>query len=210
MERRYLVPLMLVLVAVAGCTSTKITQVETGMFDNSPERLLAAYELVENRIGNNEILTRQEFEAMGFDLKAPNVEDLPGQLALKRLFGDAAFKGRNGSKKAAASLNQFADYRGYVIPHKRIMTVSDRIYISEKEIFRTGESIRILILFRGDNLCYHQLECVKIDTYYSRYAFADAILSGLKGPGKAAAGILETLYEYERPGIKPFIPIPVP
>ena len=208
MERRSLVPLMVVLVAAVGCTSTRTSRLETGMFDDKPERMVGAYEALAVRSGV-ELLSKKDLEMMGFNLKAPNVENLPGPIALRRIFGDKVLQSSDKGHHIEESLEQLSEFRGFVIPYRHIRTVSDRIYFSEQEVFRQGKNLRILVLFRGDELCYHQLEYVEIDTYSSRYAFAQAVLFAIKGPGKAALSLLEVIKEYENPGIELIAPIPI-
>ena len=208
MNKKLLLPIALAAAVSSGCTNTRVSRIETGMFRDKPELLLDAYENLRQRT-EKETLTRKEVEAMGFDLKAPNVEDIPGPLALKRIFGNAVFEKKMGDTSPERLLKKFEDYRGFSIPYRHLVRVSDRIYFSLQESRLSGDDIRILILFNGDKLCYHELECVKIDIYRSRYAFAEMLIELLKGPGRAAFEILESLHQFQNPGLEFFAPIPL-
>lgn len=201
-------PAFLILMLVAGCTTTHVTSVETGMFNDDPEQILKAYSLVEEKSlvsGNGQAITKSELETMGFNFKAPNVEELAGPTALLKVFGPYSF--RNVHKKderPGDSLKQLEIYHGFSIPYKRISTTTDRIYFSNQETFKKGEQLNIFLIFNGENLCYHQVQYVKIDTYYARYAPAELLFLLFKAPGKAASDVLDALQSYQRPGIEDF------
>ena len=209
-----LVAVALLAAAGSGCTSTRISAVETGLFENDPEKMTAAYEALEKKVIGREALTLADLECLGFDLKAPNIEPLTGTIAFKRIFGDSVFRDKNGVEKPDFNLD--TKYRGYVIPYRWIETTSDRIYISEYEEFRKGTQVQILLLLKQDQplqdlrLYYCELQRARIDTYFSHYALFEGLIIMIKAPGKAALGIMEKLQEYQRPGLEYFVPIPIP
>jgi len=192
-------------VAGIGCTSVAVSEVESGLFENRTEKIIAAYELL-----GREPITQEKLKEIGFDLSAPNIERIPGSTAFRRIFGDRVFNHGDGARKLNSAIKEFSNYSGFVIPYRKMITTSDRIYFSEKTVRREGELLKIILLFRDDMLCYHELEYSKVDIYYSRYAFGEAILTIIKSPGSAALDIIATLQEYQQPGLEPFIPIPIP
>lgn len=204
-----LVAVALLSAAATGCTSVITSTVETGLFENNPEKIVAAYENLEKRKLGDEIITFQDLEHLGFNLKAPNVETVPGTFALKRIFGDAVFRDKNGVEKPDINLEEFSKYRGYSIPYQRIEITSDRIYLSELEVLQKGSQVQIFLLLKQDKLCYCDLRAVTIDTRYSHYALLEGLIVAIRNPGKAALNTLKKLEEYQRPGLKFFVPIPI-
>lgn len=208
-NKRLLAPLVILALVATSCTSTRTIQIETGMFENDPDKILGTYEAVAGR-SNDEVLTKQDLERMGFDLKAPNVESIAGPIALKRIFGSLVFENSRGENSPTTLPEKFSDYRGFAIPYRNIVLTTDRIYFSTRNVFKQGHQLMIFVLFKGNFLCYHDIYAVKIDAYESRHAFAEAIFFIIKSPGQLARGVLNVLERYESPGLEPFVPIPIP
>lgn len=207
MEARNLGPPLFTLI-LSACTTTHVTSVETDMFDNDPEQILKVYNLVEEKslgLENGQVITKNDLETMGFNFKAPNVEEFAGPVALRKIFGPKSFLSvYKKDNRPSNSLKQLEVYRGFFLPYKRIVTTVDRIYFSTQENFRKGEQIDIFLLFNGENLCYHEIKYLKIDTYYARTAPLELLFVLFKAPGKAASDVLDTLQTYQRPGIDDF------
>ncbi len=195
--------------AVSGCTSVRTDTTETGLFENDPDKLVSAFEYLEEKTSNGERLTLEDLECLGFNLKAPNIEDMPGPTALKRIFGDTVFLDEKGAARADVNLSEFAQYRGYTIPYRRIETTTDRFYMSEYEQLQKGVQLQILLLLKKEKLCYCELRAVRLDTYYSHNAPLEGLIALIRSPGKAALKLLVKVEEYQNPGLKVFIPIPI-
>lgn len=189
-----LVPLALL---AAGCASTKVACVETGLFGNDPEKILEISETIERNA--DQPLTRAELEEMGFDFEAPNVQTASGAAALRTLFQEIVFQGADGG-----SAKEFSDYNAFIVPYLKVVTTTDRIYFSEKETFQRGEKLLVIVVFKQDTLCFFGVSYVNLDTYTSYYAFGEGLLTIIESPGKAAIGILEALNEFQ----PEFAPVP--
>ena len=190
--------LFLIMLSIVGCTSTNLQIVETGMFDNNPDNIIAAYNQVEkcSESLTEAPLKKKDLEEMGFKFSAPNVEEISGPTAIRIIFGSMTFQ--NDSK---ANLEA---YKGFAVPYQRISKTTDRIYISHKETFYSGDVANILFLFKGEELCYYQLQSVKIDIYQSHYALGESLITILQAPGNTALSILESIQVYQYPGVEIF------
>ena len=210
MRWRRLVPIALVLVTAIGCTSTKISTVETGLFENNPDKITAAYDELKKQVRSGKVITKEELECMGFDLRAPNIELVPGPDAFSRIFGGEFFLDKAGIGKLPSSFQELSRYQGYSIPYQELKTTADRIYISTQEIWRRGIQMKILVILKDDkSVCYHEMESLHVDTYMSRHAPLEGIITLIRGPGKVALSALETLREYETPGVTRITTIPI-
>ena len=108
--------LSLLLIPLSACSSTSINVIETGMFSNDPEQIIKIYDRVEeislNRDG--ELVTKNSLEAMGFNFKAPNVEEVPGPTAFRKIFGAPVFNETyEKGEQPGASLKDLEAYRGF-------------------------------------------------------------------------------------------------
>ena len=195
--------------AAVGCTSTSVSSIETGLFENDPDKLVDAHDRLEQERLRGNVITRKDVMTMGFNLTAPNVAELQGPDALKRIYGDQVFRVAGDVEKMDTNLQQFARYRCYSIPYQWLETTADRMYISEVEVIRKGVQVQVRLLFNGDTLCYAGLQTATINTYYSHYALFEGIISLVKSPGKAALEITERVHNYTRPGLEYEAPIPI-
>jgi hypothetical protein len=201
--------LLLLVPFLGGCTSTNVRVIETGMFDNEPGKIISAYEKVEQLEGNLEKtqLKKADLEAIGFQFSAPNVEKIPGSVAFQMIFGSLVFADNSGTKSDLVA--ELGTYQGFYLPYQRISTITDRIYLSHKETFQTGEIADIFFLFKGEELCYYELRAVKIDVYRSHYAAGEILVKVLQVPGEAAYSILEAVSLYKYPGVEILTRIPL-
>ncbi len=210
MIKAFLVLLLLAL--FVGCTSTDFSVLETGMFENNPEKIIQAYEKVGQLDGDSKAvpLKKADLELMGFRFSAPNVEEMPGPEAFQVIFGSEVLQ--NGSDSKRGSVKELETYRGFYLPYRNISTTTDRIYFSHQETFQIGAVANILFIFKGDELCYHELRAIKIEAYQSHYAAGETLIRVLKAPGEASFAILEAMQVFQYPGMEiltkfPIIPI---
>lgn len=170
----------LLLMIVVGCKITKYDTIKTGMFSDKPEEHLSVYSKVKNL---DKKPTKKELEEIfHFNFNSPNVEQVPGPMAFRIIFGDNYFQG-GGSNPAnlAPSLTEAGKYYGVFIPFRYIVTEIDRIYFSTKKIHRVGDDILMRCIFKltddnRDILYYVDCQSKKIDSEESDSAFAQGLV----------------------------------
>ena len=179
--------LLVVAIFVPGCTITEVSQVQTGIFGNDLQKLSEAYEKLDKMDRGK--TKKSDVEEMGFDLRASNVERVPGPAAFRRIFNDSAFQGALADPKNAETLlREMQQYKAYFIPYRNITTYTDRYYFSTKETLRQGDDLLIMVLFKNDALFYCDYRYVKIDSKESTSAFAQGVIDIIKeflGPADA-------------------------
>ncbi len=195
--------------AAAGCTSVHTDTVETGLWENNPEKMHEACKLLRKLKLQGEVITKENLKHLGFNLDAPNVVVVSGVLALKRTFGDRVFQDEHGGEGPVADLEEYEKYTGYSVPYRRVETTSDRMYLSEVEVFQVGVQLQAFLLLKEGKLCYLEMYESHVDTYYSHYALMEGLITAIRAPGKAALNLLIKMEEYQHPGLTYFIPIPI-
>ena len=189
MKRRYFSQFFLagaLAMCGAGCRSsivvrTKTETVQTGLFGNNREALLAAFEKIEE--GKT---TRGELTSMGFALSAPNIEIIEGAEAIRAIFGDEALRNLDLAQPARY-LNEYREYQLVTIPYRDLKTRTDRIYISTKDTYRKGWNSSFSIVLKGDTVMYRRERKVFVDTHEVDKAFLQGfieIVSGINGWSK--------------------------
>ena len=170
---------------LAGCRSTDIKTVRTGLFNDKPEGMLTAYSKVE--LG----LTKSDIEKLGFSFSAPNVKPLDGEEAFSFLFGKDFFRpgfsftADQVERSVEEGLESLISYQGYVFPYKDVLKKKDRLYWSTKDETEKGKVFAIVLLFKEDVLVFRSLEYVELDTLERNYGFLHGILRFIVPSGNA-------------------------
>lgn len=201
------------IISALGCTTTRISDIRSGILEDDLDRLLAVCERID-RMEKGEV-NQKDLEAMGIDLGAPNVQIARGLPALKRLFGGTVVPGSANLNEQSGNVGEvFSEYKICIIPYRRIKIVSDRIYFSKKETTVKGHDMTLYMLFKKDVLYYSDYRYVHLDTYNSEYAFAQAIFTLLQAPRELMGALNEFLqqnpwlYPEFYPGIYVVVPVP--
>lgn len=169
----FVAPLMFVLV---GCIKTRHEEEKTGLFENDFDKMLAAFEQVEQNK-----TTRADLEGIGFLANAPNVKHLPGAEGMKEIFGeqcfDTALRDKNNIQPL---LEELSHYEMVIVPFKNIIEEKDRIYFSTQETDTEGKDASLLFVIKDDLVVYKTKRIINIDKHESEHAFAEGVLSFLE------------------------------
>lgn len=185
----------------AGCTITETKRVKTGLFDNDLQKILEAYDSVENLERGR--ATIRDVEKVGFKIRAPNVEQIPGPAAFQRIYGGTFFQGAGtDSKKLIELLEETKRYKAFFFPFLDIVTKTDRWYFSTKETIKEGDDLIILYLFKFNSeigeyaLFYCDKKYVRVYSKESAHAFGQGLIDFVRefiGPTDAIYDLFNKL-----------------
>lgn len=164
--------LSLCVFSLFGCTITRTDNTTSGLFNNDPEIMLEKYKLIVPYQTSADGL-----KAIGFDLNAPNVKQVPGAEAIKLIFGSNIFQGAVGSPgdidKLLAELNQ---YNLIIFPHRDVNNYEDRFYFSRKDTYEKGITINVFIVLKNNQVVYCAKDIERIDKHQAEKAFAEGLI----------------------------------
>ncbi|MEK7192024.1 MAG: hypothetical protein AAB646_00720 [Patescibacteria group bacterium] len=169
---KHILPLA-ALLCFSNCTIIREDIRKTGLFGDDLEKMMAAYQEI-----RPDQTTREDLERIGFKLKGvSNVEQSVGSDAIKAMFGSNVFQSAGTDKaKVDEFMSSMNDYEMFLIPFRDIVTTTDRIYWSRRDMFREGKDAAIIIIFKGNKVIFRGKRSVDIKEKVSDYAFGQGFL----------------------------------
>lgn len=174
------IPLFLLAVfSICGCSvieTTKEEMTKTGLFNDDPVQLMAAYDQT------TEGQALEEVRQLGFDLEnAPNILHRQGSDAVKTILGENMFQSSmvsimNDPERLRTVLKELGPYHLYVIPYRNITTVTDRFYLNRQDSDKEGEDYKIYFVFKDGKMVYRANDMTKVKQHVSESAFLKGFL----------------------------------
>ncbi len=173
----------------SGCTTTRIESVKTGLFDDDPEKTMAAFRSVVQGA-----TTKEELEQIGFVYDSPNVKVLPGAAGMREIFGEQCFDTAMRDKNNVEPLlEELSHYEMIIFPLKEVIEKEDRFYLSTKDTFTVGRDDELVFVLKDGKVIYKAPRLEKIDRHDSEHAFAEGLFKLVEKFGGTAGKINDLL-----------------
>ena len=174
-----------------GCSSVRwqtSTETElTGLFQNNWTNMTNAYaRVVEHQT------TREELEALGFTINAPNVDRFEGFSAINVILPASRFEGadQNQLKKF---ISEDGKYMVLQFPYKSVRTKSHRLYFSKKDREIRGREAIIRFILDDNLVVKKELNDVNRDKDSRSHTFARGAIEIINELSSAVGGPLKVI-----------------
>ena len=168
--------LFVLVIAVVGCSAHRYTNIQTGLFDNDFQKMMAAYDKVQPNITK-----LSDFKDLGFDFNKPNIQRISGHKALREMLGNDFFQSGFLSERKIEEITLLMnDYKMVVVPYQDLVEVRDYIYFSRRREELSGDDLKLTFVFKNDVIVYAARDYREVLEKRSDNAFMQGVFPWLK------------------------------